>query len=188
MAIADPEALAPADEVLDFLLSVPTPEPTQERLRYLLNGNRNQSLNDAERAQLEVYLRLEHFGPAPETARPRKTSRSGMTQISEALRREVAARGQSRCEYCRLHEDDAHFTHEIDHIYAEKHCGPTYTDNLCVACTDCNRHKGRATARVTGFNRPDLVADRAQLAQQQAVPVPHFVVSLQCHKALPVKA
>ena len=47
-----------------------------------------------------------------------------MTHIPEALRREVAARGESRCEYCRLHEDDAYFSHEIDHIYAEKHGGP----------------------------------------------------------------
>ena len=70
MAIAQPEALAPADEVLDFLLSAPTPEQvialrpsesTQERLRYLLDGNRNQTLNDAERAQLDAYLQLEHF-------------------------------------------------------------------------------------------------------------------------------
>lgn len=60
----------PADEVLDFLLSQPTEEQVialhasdaaQERLRYLLDGNRNNSLNDAERAELESYLRIEHF-------------------------------------------------------------------------------------------------------------------------------
>ena len=34
------------------------------------------------------------------------------------------------------------FAHEIDHIYAEKHGGETVLDNLCLACTDCNRHKG----------------------------------------------
>lgn len=70
MAIAQPEALAPADEVLDFLLSAPTPEQvialrpsetTQERLRYLLDGNRKETLNDAERAQLDAYLQLEVF-------------------------------------------------------------------------------------------------------------------------------
>jgi hypothetical protein len=58
------------NEVLDFLLSAPTPEQVialrpsddaQERLRYLLDGNRNESLMDAERAELEVYLKLEHF-------------------------------------------------------------------------------------------------------------------------------
>lgn len=63
-------AHTPADEVMDFLLSAPTPEqvialrPSEEaqtRLRYLLDGNRNNGLNDAERAELETYLQLEHF-------------------------------------------------------------------------------------------------------------------------------
>jgi hypothetical protein len=69
MSIISPD-LSPADEVLDFLLSAPTPEEvialrpspsTQERLRYLLDGNRNESLNDAERNELESYLQLEQF-------------------------------------------------------------------------------------------------------------------------------
>jgi len=69
MAVVQPEP-TPTDEVLDFLLSAPTPEavialrpsPTaQERLRYLLDGNRNAGLNDAERAELEATLQLEHF-------------------------------------------------------------------------------------------------------------------------------
>jgi hypothetical protein len=33
----------------------------QERLRYLLDRNRNETLNDNERAELEAYLQLEHF-------------------------------------------------------------------------------------------------------------------------------
>jgi len=69
MAIRSPD-LTPTDEVLDFLLSAPTPQAVadlrpsdsaQERLRYLLDGNRNNILNDAERAELEEYLQLEHF-------------------------------------------------------------------------------------------------------------------------------
>lgn len=64
------------------------------------------------------------------------------TYIREALRRQVVARGNSRCEYCKLHQDDAFFTHEVDHIYAEKHGGQTSEENLCIACFDCNRHKG----------------------------------------------
>jgi hypothetical protein len=60
----------PADEVLDFLLSAPTPQAiidlrpsdeSQERLRYLLDGNRNNTLIDAERAELDNYLQVEHF-------------------------------------------------------------------------------------------------------------------------------
>ncbi|NWF69331.1 MAG: hypothetical protein HXY40_09605 [Chloroflexi bacterium] len=69
MTIAAHENL-PAREILDFLLSQPTPqqiidlrpsEALQERLRLLLDGNRNNTLNDGERIELEEYLRLEHF-------------------------------------------------------------------------------------------------------------------------------
>lgn len=58
------------DELFDFLLSGPTPEQIiamrpspamQERLTYLLGGNRNNALNDAERAELDSTLQLEHF-------------------------------------------------------------------------------------------------------------------------------
>jgi len=47
-----------------------------------------------------------------------------------------------RCEYCRLSEDDAFFSHEPDHITAEKHGGDTAFENLAWACFDCNRLKG----------------------------------------------
>ncbi|KAB2863841.1 MAG: hypothetical protein F9K46_05345 [Anaerolineae bacterium] len=62
--------ITPADEVIDFLLSQPTleqvlmmrpSEVTQTRLRYLLDGNRNHTLNDVEQAELEDYSWLEHF-------------------------------------------------------------------------------------------------------------------------------
>jgi hypothetical protein len=32
--------------------------------------------------------------------------------------------------------------HELDHIIPEKHRGETRENNLCLACFDCNRHKG----------------------------------------------
>jgi hypothetical protein len=60
----------PSDEIFEFLLSQPTPEQivnlrasdaAQERLRYLLDGNRNNALNDAERAELDAYLQLDNF-------------------------------------------------------------------------------------------------------------------------------
>jgi hypothetical protein len=60
----------PIDEVLDFLLSQPTPEQViamrasqtaQERLRYLLDGNRNNTLNDSERAELDAYVQLDNL-------------------------------------------------------------------------------------------------------------------------------
>ena len=69
MAIANPQQ-NPTDEVMDFLLSAPTPEDVialrpssaaQERVRYLLDSNRNDSLNDTEKAELETYLQVEQF-------------------------------------------------------------------------------------------------------------------------------
>jgi hypothetical protein len=31
--------------------------------------------------------------------------------------------------------------HQIDHIRAQKHRGPSSADNLCYACAECNLHK-----------------------------------------------
>jgi hypothetical protein len=65
-----------------------------------------------------------------------------MSYVSVVLRQLVIRRARSRCEYCLLHESDAFFTHEVDHIYAEKHGGTTTDNNLCLACADCNAFKG----------------------------------------------
>ncbi len=63
-------AYAPDNEILDFLLSGPTPEQIialrpsstmQERMAWLLDGSRNNTLNDAERTELKSYAELEHF-------------------------------------------------------------------------------------------------------------------------------
>lgn len=60
----------PSDEILDFLLSQPTPEQVinlrasesaQSRLRYLLDGNRDNTLNDGERAELDAYIQLDNL-------------------------------------------------------------------------------------------------------------------------------
>ena len=58
------------DDILNFLLSTPTPEKiiafhasdmAQERLRYLLDTNRNGTLTDDERAELEEASQLNHL-------------------------------------------------------------------------------------------------------------------------------
>jgi hypothetical protein len=54
----------------------------------------------------------------------------------------VSERAGDRCEYCRLAQHDAYFSHEPDHIIAEKHGGETTFENLAWACFDCNRFKG----------------------------------------------
>jgi hypothetical protein len=65
-----------------------------------------------------------------------------VTYISETLRRQVFGRAHHRCEYCHLRADDGYMPHEVDHIRAEKHGGRSDESNLCLACFDCNRHKG----------------------------------------------
>lgn len=65
-----------------------------------------------------------------------------MSYIPEQLREQVFARAQGFCEYCRLHADFVVKRHEVDHIYAEKHGGPSSIDNLCLSCLTCNRYKG----------------------------------------------
>jgi 5-methylcytosine-specific restriction endonuclease McrA len=64
-----------------------------------------------------------------------------MTYIAASLRKLVIERADSRCEYCHLPEKYAYYSHEVDHIYAEKHGGETKDENLCLACAVCNRHK-----------------------------------------------
>jgi hypothetical protein len=64
------------------------------------------------------------------------------TRISAALRREVRERAGERCEYCLLRESQAFFPHEPDHLIALQHGGETASDNLALACFDCNRFKG----------------------------------------------
>ena len=68
--VAARQGQSPVDEIVDFLLSQPTPEQivhlqasesAQERLRYLLDGNRQNTLNDAERAELEAYIQLDNL-------------------------------------------------------------------------------------------------------------------------------
>ncbi len=62
--------------------------------------------------------------------------------IEIKLRRLVAERSGSVCEYCLIHEDDTHLGCVPDHIISLKHGGATEADNLAYACVFCNRYKG----------------------------------------------
>lgn len=66
-----------------------------------------------------------------------------VTYIPIALRRLVEERANQRCEYCQLLADVAFFSHEIDHVIAEKHGGATDVNNLAFTCWRCDRYKGR---------------------------------------------
>jgi hypothetical protein len=69
-------------------------------------------------------------------------------RISASLRYEVRERAEQRCEYCLLHESQAFFPHEPDHLIALKHGGKTVSANLALACFDCNRFKGSDIASI----------------------------------------
>lgn len=62
--------------------------------------------------------------------------------MPEELRWLVHARARDRCEYCLVAEMPTFAPHEIDHIIARKHSGPTAAENLALSCFLCNRHKG----------------------------------------------
>ena len=64
------------------------------------------------------------------------------TKIPANLRQLVKDRAQGRCEYCLLHQDFSIYTHEVDHIIAQKHGGSTTVNNLALSCLSCSRHKG----------------------------------------------
>jgi hypothetical protein len=73
------------------------------------------------------------------------------TYIGVALRRQVVERAQRLCEYCLIHEDDTFFGCHIDHVVSEKHGGLTEADNLALACTFCNLHKGSDIASLSAL-------------------------------------
>jgi hypothetical protein len=70
------------------------------------------------------------------------------TYIPAALRRLVHSRANGACEYCLMPEDVGFVGHEVDHMIAEKHGGPTTEANLVLACTICNKAKGSDVASI----------------------------------------
>lgn len=70
------------------------------------------------------------------------------SDISETLRNQVARRAEHRCEYCLIHERDAGFSLQVDHIISRKHGGQSEAANLAYACVLCNRNKGTDVATV----------------------------------------
>src|SRR5437867_6322326 len=54
----------------------------------------------------------------------------------------VRQRAGSRCEYCHFPEQFSGLNFQIDHVIAEKHGGPTASENLALSCIYCNSYKG----------------------------------------------
>jgi hypothetical protein len=53
-------------------------------------------------------------------------------KISEELRTFVLQRANLRREYCLIHQDDAAFSHEVDHVISKQHGGETVESNLGI--------------------------------------------------------
>ena len=66
--------------------------------------------------------------------------------VPAALRQKVAEQARHRGGYCRTSETIAGTPMEIEHLVPESLGGPTAEDNLWLACSLCNRHKGDRTA------------------------------------------
>ena len=62
--------------------------------------------------------------------------------MNQELSRIVWQRARDRCEYCALPQFAFPIRFQIDHVRAEKHGGTTTEDNLALACSHCNLHKG----------------------------------------------
>ena len=102
------------------------------------------------------------------------------SDISEDLRTQVSWRAAGLCEYCRIHEDDAGFPHQVDHVVSRKHGGTSTTNNLAYACVICNRHKGSDVASIEPLTgeiirlfdpRRDLWADHFRLGGAVIEPI-----------------
>ena len=68
-----------------------------------------------------------------------------MDRLSE---QRVRRRAADRCEYCRLPETVSDLPHVIDHIIARQHDGAEASENLALACSRCNLHKGPNVAGI----------------------------------------
>jgi hypothetical protein len=72
------------------------------------------------------------------------------SDVSDALRRQVAERAYHVCEYCLIHEDDTFWGCQVDHIISRKHGGATEAANLASACAACNNSKGSDLGTLAG--------------------------------------
>jgi 5-methylcytosine-specific restriction endonuclease McrA len=63
--------------------------------------------------------------------------------IRAETRRLVRSRAGNRCEYCHTNQDEEPFLrYQVEHIIAVQHGGSDDDNNLALACSHCNLHKG----------------------------------------------
>ena len=58
-------------------------------------------------------------------------------------RERITQRAQHRCEYCHLTQEAEPFSlFHVDHVIARQHLDDDSDENLCLAFSHCNLHKG----------------------------------------------
>jgi HNH endonuclease len=83
--------------------------------------------------------------------------------MNAGLRAFVRERAGRRCEYCRLHEDDADLlAFHVEHVVARQHGGTDDPDFLCFACAECNWAKGPNLSGLFGGKLYPLFNPRKQ--------------------------
>lgn len=69
--------------------------------------------------------------------------------VDEAFRNFVTERAGSRCEYCRLHQNEGRpYRFPVDRIIAGQHGGTYDPQNTALSCHECNAKKGPNIAGV----------------------------------------
>ncbi len=64
-----------------------------------------------------------------------------MTRIPPEIREAVIRRAAHACEYCRLPQASQVATFHVDHVLPRARGGATTSDNLALACPQCNAKK-----------------------------------------------
>jgi hypothetical protein len=65
-----------------------------------------------------------------------------ITTVTRAQRQVIRERARGRCEYCQSPIGFSTEPFTAEHIHPRSRGGPTTLDNLALACTGCNGHKG----------------------------------------------
>jgi hypothetical protein len=68
--------------------------------------------------------------------------------ISAQTIRDVIARAEERCEYCKMHQSLQGATFHVEHILPSSAGGSDDDTNLCLACPSCNLHKSNRTSAI----------------------------------------
>jgi len=111
-------------ELVDFVAGGTTPEDVidfhpsaeaQERLAELIKRERRSQADPCRDLRIVAFSRA---GAYPAHGRGEGAADSGqpLLRLAPELHSLVAERASQRCEYCRIAEDDAGFSHEVDHV------------------------------------------------------------------------